>query len=218
MFKKAEESFEWVWSYHHIILDGWCFGIVVQDLFKVYNALREQKPYSLPPVKPYKDYIKWLEKQDKQASLRYWREYLEDFEGQTTFAEQRKKQKDGYEPKESLLSGLPEVETKAFTELAKSQDTTLSTAPQAVWSVLISRYQQSGDLAFGTVVSGRPAEIKGVEHMVGLFINVVPRRVKLSEGITFNGLLKQRRSNRRSLSRTNMCRFMTSKARPISRN
>lgn len=56
---------------------------------------------------------------------------------------------------------------------------------------MISRYQQSGDLAFGTVVSGRPAEIKGVEHMVGLFINVVPRRVKLSEGITFNGLLKQ---------------------------
>lgn len=93
IFKKAEESFEWVWSYHHIILDGWCFGIVVQDLFKVYNALREQKPYSLPPVKPYKDYIKWLEKQDKQASLRYWREYLEGFEGQTTFAEQRKKQR-----------------------------------------------------------------------------------------------------------------------------
>ncbi|MDK2599497.1 condensation domain-containing protein [Bacillus stercoris] len=60
--------------------DGWCFGIVVQDLFKVYNALREQKPYSLPPVKPYKDYIKWLEKQDKHASLHYWREYLKDVE------------------------------------------------------------------------------------------------------------------------------------------
>ncbi len=56
--------------------------------------------------------------------------------------------------------------------------------------VLISRYQQSGDLIFGTVVSGRPAEIKGVEHMVGLFINAVPRRVKLSEDTTFNGLLK----------------------------
>ena len=67
----------------------------------------------------------------------------------------------------------------------------MSTALQAVWSVLISRYQQSGDLIFGTVVSGRPAEIKGVEHMVGLFINAVPRRVKLSEDTTFNGLLKQ---------------------------
>nr|WGD62952.1 condensation domain-containing protein [Bacillus subtilis] len=108
---------------------------------------------------------------------------------------------------------------RPLPSLQNRKDTTLSTAPQAVWSVLISRYQQSGDLAFGTVVSGRPAEIKGVEHMVGLFINVVPRRVKLSEGITFNGLLKRyRRSNRRSLSRINMCRFMTSKARPISRN
>lgn len=94
----------------------------------------------------------------------------------------------------------------------------MSTALQAVWSVLISRYQQSGDLAFGTVVSGRPAEIKGVEHMVGLFINVVPRRVKLSEGITFNGLLKRLQEQSLQSSRINMCRFMTSKARPISRN
>ncbi|MDK2599496.1 condensation domain-containing protein [Bacillus stercoris] len=113
---------------------------------------------------------------------------------------------------------MPKAETKAFTELAKSQHTTLSTALQAVWSVLISRYQQSGDLTFGTVVSGRPAEIKGVEHMVGLFINVVPRRVKLSKDITFTGLLKQLQEQSRSPSRINMCRFMTSKPRPISRN
>ncbi|KXZ12654.1 non-ribosomal peptide synthetase [Bacillus nakamurai] len=190
VFKKAEKRYEWVWSYHHILLDGWCFGVVVQDLFHVYNALRENKPYSLKPVKPYKEYIQWLEKQDKQASLSYWGDYLAGFEGQTTFAEQRNKQKAPYQPKELLFS-LPEAETKAFAELAKSQNTTLSTALQAVWSLLLSRYQRSNDLIFGTVVSGRPADIKGVEHMVGLFINVVPKRVQLAENTTFKDLLSE---------------------------
>lgn len=90
VFKKGQDRYEWVWSYHHILLDGWCFGIVVQELFEVYNALRENRPYSLGPVKPYKDYIKWLESQDKQRSLAYWEHHLDGFEGQTTFSEQRK--------------------------------------------------------------------------------------------------------------------------------
>ncbi|RCK09720.1 hypothetical protein DT075_33375 [Bacillus licheniformis] len=64
---------------------------------------------------------------------------------------------------------LPKEDTEAFTQLAKAHHTTLSTALQAVWSVLLSRYQRSRDLIFGTVVSGRPADIQGVEHMVGLF-------------------------------------------------
>lgn len=189
IFKTGADAYEWVWSYHHILLDGWCFGIVVQELFKVYNALRKNKSYSLKPVKPYKEYIKWLEQQDKQKSLSYWEEYLAGFEGQTTFAEQRKKtNQTGYQPEE-LLFTLPKAETEAFAKLAKARNTTLSTALQAVWSVLLSRYQRSRDLIFGTVVSGRPAEIKGVEHMVGLFINVVPKRVTFGDKTTFSELI-----------------------------
>ncbi len=78
-----------------------------------------------------------------------------------------------------------------FTQLAKAHHTTLSTALQAVWSVLLSRYQRSRDLIFGTVVSGRPADIQGVEHMVGLFINVVPKRVTFGAQTTFTELVAE---------------------------
>ncbi|QHZ48658.1 non-ribosomal peptide synthetase [Bacillus sp. NSP9.1] len=189
IFKKGTDHYEWVWSYHHILLDGWCFGVVVQELFKVYNALRDNKPYSLPPVKPYKEYIKWLEQQDKQTSLAYWQTYLDGFEGQTTFREQRNKTEQPVSQPEELLFTLPKEDTEAFTRLAKAHNTTLSTALQAVWSVLLSRYQRSRDLIFGTVVSGRPAEINGVEHMVGLFINVVPKRVTFGGQTTFTELI-----------------------------
>ncbi|MCD2523924.1 lichenysin non-ribosomal peptide synthetase LicC [Bacillus licheniformis] len=189
VFKKGQDRYEWVWSYHHILLDGWCFGIVVQELFEVYNALRENRPYSLGPVRPYKEYIKWLESQDKQKSLVYWEHHLAGFEGQTTFSEQRKNPEQAGNQPEELLFTLPKEDTEAFTQLAKAHHTTLSTALQAVWSVLLSRYQRSRDLIFGTVVSGRPADIQGVEHMVGLFINVVPKRATFGPQTTFTELV-----------------------------
>jgi amino acid adenylation domain-containing protein len=191
VFNKGQDNYEWVWSYHHILLDGWCFGIVVQELFQVYRALLHNQAYSLSSVKPYKEYIKWLEKQDKQKSLDYWEDYLSGFEGQTTFAEQRKKEREASPEPGEVHFNLTEDQTRTFDVLAREQGVTLSTALQAVWAVLLSRYQRSNDIIFGTVVSGRPAEIAGVENMVGLFINVVPKRVSLSIDISFSQLISE---------------------------
>ncbi|PZE20565.1 non-ribosomal peptide synthetase [Paenibacillus xerothermodurans] len=185
VFNKGNNSYEWVWSYHHIVLDGWCFGIVVQELFRVYEALLHNRAYSLPPVKPYKEYIKWLDKQDKQKSLEYWDDYLSGFAGQTTFAEQRKKDGQAAAEPGEVCFRLTEEQTRAITELAQEHGVTLSTMLQAVWAILVSRYQRSDDILFGTVVSGRPADISGVEQMVGLFINVVPKRVEAAAELSF---------------------------------
>ncbi|WP_068503153.1 non-ribosomal peptide synthetase [Paenibacillus kribbensis] len=189
VFKTGPDTYTWIWSYHHIILDGWCFGIVAQELFNVYAALLQNKPYNLRPAKPYKEYIEWLEKRDKTKSLTFWDNYTAGYEGQTTFAEQRHKgQGRAYEPAE-LLFRLTTEQTRSLTELTRKWSVTLSTAIQAAWSILVGRYQRSNDIMFGTVVSGRPAEIAGIESMVGLFINVVPKRVVLTNEMTVSDLL-----------------------------
>lgn len=92
VFQTGPSSYRWIWSYHHILLDGWCFGLVVQELFAIYHALLHDIPYRLEPVKPYKEYIQWLEKQDKQASLEYWTQSLAGFEGQSTLKNSESKQ------------------------------------------------------------------------------------------------------------------------------
>ncbi|MGE6527017.1 non-ribosomal peptide synthetase [Bacillus safensis] len=189
VFQTGSASYRWIWSYHHILLDGWCFGLVVQELFAIYHALLHDVPYKLEPVKPYKEYIKWLEKQDKQASLQYWQQSLAGFDGQSTFKEQRK-QTNEHELGEIEWS-MSKEETAALSELALQQNATLSSALQSVWSVLLSRYQRSNDVLFGTVVSGRPADLAGVDRMVGLFINVIPRRIQLTEHMTFRALLSE---------------------------
>ncbi|GMG77393.1 non-ribosomal peptide synthetase [Bacillus safensis] len=189
VFQTGPASYRWIWSYHHILLDGWCFGLVVQELFAIYHALLHDVPYKLEPVKPYKEYIKWLEKQDKQASLQYWQQSLAGFDGQSTFKEQRK-QTNEHELGEIEWS-MSKEETAALSELALQQNATLSSALQSVWSILLSRYQRSNDVLFGTVVSGRPADLAGVDSMVGLFINVIPRRIQLTDHMTFRTLLSE---------------------------
>jgi amino acid adenylation domain-containing protein len=191
VFKKAEGVYEWVWSYHHILLDGWCFGIVMDELFQVYESLLHDSTIDLPPVKPYKEYIDWLERQDKDQSLHYWGHYLSGFEGQTTFGEQRKKNSGNKYESAEMRFQLTEDQTRVFSEMASALAVTQSTALQAVWAVLVSRYQRVNDVVFGTVVSGRPPSIDGVENMVGLFINVVPTRVQVSTDTSFAQLLAE---------------------------
>ncbi|MCY7580215.1 MULTISPECIES: non-ribosomal peptide synthetase [Bacillus] len=189
VFQTGPSSYRWIWSYHHILLDGWCFGLVVQELFAIYHALLHDIPYRLEPVKPYKEYIQWLEKQDKQASLEYWTQSLAGFEGQSTFKEQRK-QTNEHELGE-IEWAMSKEETAALSELALQQNATLSSALQSAWSILLSRYQRSNDVLFGTVVSGRPSDLAGVDRMVGLFINVIPRRIQLTDQMTFRSLLSE---------------------------
>ncbi|MDI5790302.1 condensation domain-containing protein [Bacillus licheniformis] len=127
-------------------------------------------------------------KPGQTKSLVYWEHHLAGFEGQTTFSEQRKtRSKPAISRKNCCLHFQRRY--RSVHTASKAHHTTLSTALQAVWSVLLSRYQRSRDLIFGTVVSGRPADIQGVEHMVGLFINVVPKRATFGPQTTFTELV-----------------------------
>ncbi|WP_245672796.1 condensation domain-containing protein, partial [Aldersonia kunmingensis] len=60
---------------------------------------------------------------------------------------------------------------------------------QAAWAILLGRMTGSSDVVFGATVSGRPADVAGVESMVGLFINTIPVRVRIATDATVAGLL-----------------------------
>src|SRR4030065_950400 len=83
VLKTGEDSFKIILSNHHIIMDGWCLGIIVKDLLSNYKSLKENKPIALEKVYQYKDYIKWLSNQDKEQACLYWKKYLEECNEQT---------------------------------------------------------------------------------------------------------------------------------------
>ncbi|WP_442953199.1 condensation domain-containing protein [Paenibacillus sp. IHB B 3084] len=75
-----KDAYTLLLSFHHIIMDGWCLGIVMDELFAAYEALKAGKPVELPTPQPYTGYARWLDKQDKEAAKEYWRSILNGYD------------------------------------------------------------------------------------------------------------------------------------------
>ncbi|MCZ4248856.1 amino acid adenylation domain-containing protein [Bacillus amyloliquefaciens] len=186
ILKKAPERYVCIWSHHHIVMDGWCFGIVMKEFLMIYQSLGDGHLPSLEPVQPYGKYIKWLMKQDRKEAEIFWKTRLADLEQTASLP------KKSAEPKgelEQAVFTISEEQTNELKNIAARAGATLNTVFQALWGILLQRVSRCDDAVFGSVVSGRPSDLAGVEKMVGLFINTIPVRVK-SGSISFLELVR----------------------------
>jgi amino acid adenylation domain-containing protein/non-ribosomal peptide synthase protein (TIGR01720 family) len=190
LLQTGPQVYKAVMSFPHIIMDGWCLGIVATELFGIYSAMEQENPVPLNDKYPYSDYIAWLVKQDQEKSLQYWSDYLMDFEDQTLVPMQHKSvAEQGFEYRRHSFCFSKEV-SRGLEKLAIDHQVTLSTVFHVMWGILMQKYNHIDDVVFGTVVSGRPSEVPGIEDMVGLFINTVPLRMTVSKGTLFSTLLQ----------------------------
>ncbi|HSF41596.1 MAG TPA: condensation domain-containing protein, partial [Thermoanaerobaculia bacterium] len=179
-----DESWKFVWSFHHLVLDGWSISVVLSEALSLYRAYSRGEELSLAPARPYRDYISWLQRRDLDQAREFWRRTLAGFTSPTPLAF------DGTatgEDKTSSASAyrsvfLPPEKKQALEALARQHQLTLNTLLQGAWSLLLGRYADRSDVVFGGVVSGRPYDLDGVESMVGMFINVLPVRVQVDLG------------------------------------
>ncbi len=182
------QGYVFIWSHHHVLMDGWCMGIIINEYSYLYASLRQGKAVQLPPVRPYADYINWLATRDGQASAAYWRSYLAGYQSQASLPRSAAKAAKGYcRQVAQLLIGAQQ--TSQLRKLGVEQAVTLNTVLECAWGLLLSRYNDREDVVFGSVVSGRPSEMEGVEDMVGLFINTVPVRMQIQPADTLSSLL-----------------------------
>jgi hypothetical protein len=192
ILRTADTEYEFIWSFHHILMDGWCLGIINTEFFEIYTSFLENRPYDLAGVKPYRTYIQWLEEQDKDTSARYWENYLDTFAGPTGVPGKKilKKKNEGYRD-ERVSVVLDNEKTALLNKLAAGNQATLNTVTQSIWGILLGKYNGKEDVLFGAVVSGRPYGLEGVESMVGLFINTIPVRIRYEESMNFNRLVQK---------------------------
>ncbi|NIM16421.1 MAG: AMP-binding protein, partial [Candidatus Aminicenantes bacterium] len=156
LFKTGEDTYKIIWSFHHIIMDGWCLGIIFQDLIEIYRELKADKPVSLESPTPYRNFIKWLERFDKKEALRVWSEYLEGYEQPAHLPGSGKSAlTDDYRLVEHWFS-LDEGLTDELLGIARHHSVTFNTLVQTLWGILLQKYNNCGDVVFGNVVSGRP--------------------------------------------------------------
>jgi mycobactin peptide synthetase MbtF len=160
-----------IMTIHHILVDGWSIGLLFQELCALYQAGGVST--ELPQVPPYRNYIGWLAAQDISTVQQWWRHRLHTLTGPLMIATGGT----GFG-----ISATPEVtrfalsatDTTRLRNWAGSHGLTLNSAVQFAWTMVLSRLVDRNDVVYGTVVTGRPEQIRGVDRMVGLFLNTIP--------------------------------------------
>jgi hypothetical protein len=175
-----DESHHFIWNSHHLILDGWSTHQIFNDAFNVYEIFNDNRQPYLPPTKPFRHYIAWLKKQDIGAAEKYWREMLAGFHTPTPLQVEKNLSTTSIVYGEATKK-LSTATTSTLEHFSRQNRITLNTVVQGAWALLLSRYSAQNDVVFGNTVSGRPAELPGVEKMVGMCINTLPVRVELAE-------------------------------------
>ncbi|HJX26988.1 MAG TPA: condensation domain-containing protein [Thermoanaerobaculia bacterium] len=183
LFELDEDVHQLVWSYHHLLSDGWSQGLLLQELFATYAAHAGGREPALPRPRPFRDYIAWLQRQDLGKAEAFWRQSLAGFTA-PTFVLEPDGRPEGPHPEDSRRAVLPlsTGASAALRDVARSRRLTLNTLVQGAWALLLSRMTGSDDVVFGTTVSGRPADLPGVESIIGLFINTLPVRMEVRPG------------------------------------
>ncbi|MGK5628106.1 amino acid adenylation domain-containing protein [Streptomyces sp. URMC 123] len=164
-----------VMTNHHILIDGWSAPVLLRELLALYAD--HGSAAGLPPVTPYREYLAWLARQDTAAAKDAWRRALAGLAG-PTLVMPADPDRPGVLP-EYHSTDLPEELTTALEAMARGRNLTVNTLLQGAWAMVLAELTGRDDVVFGSVVSGRPPEIPGIETMVGLFINTVPVRVGL---------------------------------------
>lgn len=177
--KIDEHKTRFLWTYHHILMDGWSMALVLRDLFIIYETLIKEEKVLLPPATAFKQYISAL---PPEQPVKQWKALLSGFNKPTPLPVADSKGTPCRSPKDLLLDTET---TAALNTLLTQNHLTLGTFIQGIWALLLSHFSGEEDIVFGITVSGRHLDLPEIQSVVGLCINTVPQRIKIerAEGV-----------------------------------
>ncbi|OZC86392.1 hypothetical protein CH254_17750 [Rhodococcus sp. 06-412-2C] len=161
---------------HHVLLDGWSLPLVMKELLYLY-AVRSDTS-SMPRPRSYRSFLHWLGQRDPETSRQAWARSLDGVDEPTLLTPPTLGREISTRSAETEVRIDAEA-TAALIALGGRLGVTVNTLVQAAYGMLLAQMTGRDDVVFGATVSGRPADLPGVETMIGLFINTIPVRVRL---------------------------------------
>ncbi len=181
LFQWGEASFCFVWTFHHALLDGRCYPMLLREVFEAYAELAHGEINARATPVPYRRYIDWLQQESPTEARSYWKELLNGFAAPTPLVIDRHVPAQGslYQQGEAweILDSALTVRLRVF---AKEYGLTLNALVMGAWAILLHRYSGEEDIVFGATRACRKSTVAGADEMIGLFINTLPVRIKLS--------------------------------------
>ncbi|HEY9724954.1 MAG TPA: amino acid adenylation domain-containing protein [Chroococcales cyanobacterium] len=203
LFQLADADYKLVWTFHHALLDGRSFSLVLKEVFTIYEAICQNQDYQLAEPRPYKDFTTWLQQYSPPNAEEFWRQLLQGFTTTTLLPGSNASMSAAMDAKVRTTSSgeqsvrLSEETTSALQALAEDHQLTLNTIVQGAWALLLGRYSGQDDVVFGAIRAGRGSalkELEDIKSMVGIFINTVPVRAKVEPDLPLLPWLKELRA------------------------
>ena len=177
LFQCGADKHYLIWSHHHILTDGWSTPIILGDVFKAYEDVRQNIIPQLTSRRPYRDYIVWLQHQNMEKAEDFWKEYLVNIEEPTRLSFKDLIQENLEKDYDNYSLNISIEETNKLKKFAQEHNLTLNTILQGVVGLVLKTYTQRPEVIMGITVSGRSIDLSGIEEMVGLFINTLPLKI-----------------------------------------
>ncbi|EST38535.1 hypothetical protein N566_06900, partial [Streptomycetaceae bacterium MP113-05] len=192
LIRVSDTSVQVVRTSHHVLLDGWSTFQMLDELTTAYRALAAGEQPVLPTRRPFSAYVEWLERQDLTGAEAYWRELLGGFDEPTALPfDRRPTESHRSQSAKRLVTRLSAHDSQRLFDFARANRLTVNAVLQGAWALLLSRYSGERDVVFGATVSGRPADLAGVDSIVGMLINTLPVRVEVDEAAPVGEWLAQ---------------------------
>ncbi|MFC6021711.1 amino acid adenylation domain-containing protein [Plantactinospora solaniradicis] len=189
LVRLAPEKHRMILTLHHILVDGWSLPILMRELWSAYDA--GGSTAALPPVTSYREYLVWLAGQDRDASLRVWREALAGATEPTQIAPAADRADAPAALAGSVFAAVGGELGTALRDLAGRYSLTVNTVVQVAWAILVGSATGRRDVVFAAITAVRPTDLPGLETMLGLFLNTVPVRVRFDPAQRVADLLVQ---------------------------
>ncbi|MFT4115710.1 amino acid adenylation domain-containing protein [Bradyrhizobium sp.] len=172
-----------VWTFHHILLDGRAFPLILREVFgSIQSEDAAQQPGS-PFAPDFRSHVEWVNAQDEAASRAYWKELLAGFRVPVRLWVERGNSgrshgEDVGEFSHVELEVAPE-RTRAIQSAASAAGVTTNTLLQGAWALLLGRLSGERDVVFGATRACRRSGIPGADGIIGLLINTLPVRMDI---------------------------------------
>jgi hypothetical protein len=179
-----------LFTVHHIIADGWSMTVMGRDLRQLYAASRNGQAHELPalPIR-YRDYAEWQATRDFTVQEQYWLEKLAGYPGSIALPCDYAPDIERAFRGSTLHTDLATADVQQLRGLALARRTTLSTVLLALFKLVLFKLSGQNDLCVGIGSAGR--DHRDLEDLVGLFVNILPIRTHIVDGMDLAGLLAE---------------------------
>ncbi len=192
LLQLGKDVYDMIWTYHHIIMDGWSLPVLMEEFMNSYESMAAGRLPKVLAEDRYEEFIRFVERRNLRREEAYWRRYLQGVEEPSLLpfcppGTPRNKGLGRYQAEAAYFDAAITASLQAY---AQQHRITVNTVVQGIWAYLLSQYTGNPHVVYGVTVAGRPDDLARVEHRVGMYINTIPLHATVQEDMPWANWLQ----------------------------